>query len=539
MRSLCERRTWNDAWTKRRSPSNSRSGGPRALILAAIVAFVALVAGSLLAEAAGAQVYWTSNLPGTVGRANLDGSSPESSFISGGSNPEGIVVSGEHIYWANQNTGTIGRANLNGASVNQDFITGGSGVDGVAVDNEHIYWSNGGFGTIGRANLDGTDVEQDFIDSVGPSGIAVEDGYVYWANGTFNQQPVIGRAKVDGTDIDQTFITTPATALSIAADDAHVYWGTEANVIGRANLDGTGIEQSFISGLQNAPGGLTVYAGRIYWANGSIARANVDGTGVETSFIVGANAFGVAVGPDVISPSRPTATITNPSSGGNYTKGQAVPTSFSCAEGAGGPGIESCVDSNGASAGTGELDTSTAGAHTYTVTATSEDGETAEAHITYTVGAPCSGDSGTIKLSPGLTNTPAVQTMKIKGTLTGCSGEPFTEAHYTATLTTSSSVSCSTLTAPSETGTGSAKFAWVPKAKPATATGPLTIPLTEASGATLSGEITSGAYAPLKLRGTTTESFAGGATCGQPNGKKAAKAVKVGTFSGGSAEFEA
>ena len=60
-------------------------------------------------------------------------------------------------------------------------------------------------------------------------------------------------------------------------------------------------------------------------------------------------------------------------------------------------------------------------------------------------GFECTGNSGTVTLSPGLTDTAAVQTMRIKGTLTGCAGDPFTEARYTATLKTAGPVSCSVL----------------------------------------------------------------------------------------------
>jgi hypothetical protein len=82
----------------------------------------------------------------------------------------------------------------------------------------------------------------------------------------------------------------------------------------------------------------------------------------------------------------PTAEITAPASGKTYAVGELVKTKFSCAEGVGGPGLASCTDSNGGSGTKGTLDTAATGIYTYTVTATSENGQTGTAQITYAVG---------------------------------------------------------------------------------------------------------------------------------------------------------
>jgi hypothetical protein len=199
----------------------------------------------------------------------------------------------------------------------------------------------------------------------------------------------------------------------------------------------------------------------------------------------------------------------------------------------GGGGGSAEFDGGGGGAGSSFIDTAEGSGSV----AVNEGEPQEEVVITYTAPkAMCITNSGTITLSPGLTGTAVYQGVKVKGTLTGCTGEAFTEAKYTATLTTSSKVSCSSLSGPGAATFGSVKYVWTPKTK--ATTGTLGLPLTEAAGVALSSELESGPYSPLTLSGTASESYTNAAICGVPQGKHGViKAVTKGTFSGSAVGF--
>src|SRR5918911_204635 len=134
-----------------------------------------VLATFVLAAPADAFVYWANSGTNSIGRANLDGTGADQSFITGANAPVGVAVDGAHIYWTTP-AAVVGRANLDGTGVDHSFIATASGAPlGVAVDGAHVYWTNFTTGTIGRANLDGTGVDQSFITGASrPGGVAVD-----------------------------------------------------------------------------------------------------------------------------------------------------------------------------------------------------------------------------------------------------------------------------------------------------------------------------------------------------------------------------
>jgi hypothetical protein len=132
----------------------------------------------------------------------------------------------------------VGRANLDGSDVQRSFLTPPGGfLTGIAADNAHLYWSQAclvlgscGSGTISRATLDGSGVQRDFITAVLPARLAVDADHIYWtkSDGGFLQKTTadtIGRANLDGSAIRQDFITMGSVNLKgVAVNGTHVYW---------------------------------------------------------------------------------------------------------------------------------------------------------------------------------------------------------------------------------------------------------------------------------------------------------------------------
>ena len=208
----------------------------------------------------GGYIYWANPTSQTIGRADLDGTDVDPTFITVAGYPSAVAVNGTHIYWTDADTADlleqtpnsddIGRANLDGTDVDQTFITGANNPLGIAVRGGHIYWSNAtSSGGIGRANLGGTHVNQNFIKKAGyPQGIAVAGAYIYWSKPA-GSVGLIRRANLHGRDVKNDFITgTDDDITGVAVKGNYIYWAT-SDAIGRATLNGRKVDQSFMNGV--------------------------------------------------------------------------------------------------------------------------------------------------------------------------------------------------------------------------------------------------------------------------------------------------
>jgi Low-density lipoprotein receptor repeat class B len=285
----------------------ARRGNPIWVLLLVAVPTLLCWWSLAFASQALAYVYWANNSTGTIGRANLDGSGVNQSFIAGAGGPIAVAVDGAHIYWVNNRSNTIGRANLDGSGVNQSFITASLPI-GLAVDGSYIYWTNTSTNYIGRANLNGSGVNQRFIYTGAPSNlqaIAVNATGIFWIA---KEDLEIGRANLDGSGVIENWIRGGfCNPYGLAADSTHLYWADQyyadycslsgQGAIASANTV-VGIPPRKLLLLTSKPVRLAVDGAHLYWSNGagSIGRANLDGSGVNPTFVTGTSgSAGVAV----------------------------------------------------------------------------------------------------------------------------------------------------------------------------------------------------------------------------------------------------
>lgn len=194
----------------------------------------AFTATALAVDSTHGFIYYTNARTGTIGRAPLSGGTAglNNALVETLGAPTGVAVDSANgaLYWTLNpaaGQGVIGRANLDGTSPNRTFLRGLFGAEGLTLDSQYIYWVNGP-NQIGRVNLDGSNLNPGFIlgarvgiSSSSPAGtsvgMAVDASYVYWVD---NYDETIGRAPVGGgsTGLNNYFIRSFGNPTGLAVD---------------------------------------------------------------------------------------------------------------------------------------------------------------------------------------------------------------------------------------------------------------------------------------------------------------------------------
>ena len=132
--------------------------------------------------------------------------------------------------------------------------------------------------------------------------------------------------------------------------------------------------------------------------SGGCTGTVTDGTAIDAS-TTGSHSFSVTatsidglsttktVNYSVVAPGPPSVSIATPADGATYVRGQVVNASFSCHDDPSGPGLPSLGGCLGTVANGAPIDTWTLGAHSFTVMATSSDGQSTPKTVTYAVQA--------------------------------------------------------------------------------------------------------------------------------------------------------
>ena len=234
-------------------------------------------AAEIALDIEGGKMYWAAfnfTSPGTVERANLDGTDRE--VLVDDVNAFGVALdhAAQKLYWTEftffgNSPGALFRSNLDGSSI--EFLLEGRKPRSITLDvaSGKMYWTSNptqgesGPGKIKRANLDGGGEEDVVVLPLGFGGIALDldAGKMYWTH-----QRQIRRANLDGSEIEELIEFEGLVSVAgIAVDSGagKMYWtfydfGVGPSKIQRANLDGSGIEDLVTEGI-GQPVGIALY----------------------------------------------------------------------------------------------------------------------------------------------------------------------------------------------------------------------------------------------------------------------------------------
>jgi DNA-binding beta-propeller fold protein YncE len=196
---------------------------------------------------------------GKIWRMNPDGTGADA-IVTGILDPYGVAIDHDNnkIYWADD-AEHISRANLDGSSLETGFITITEAyMRSVAVDekNDKLYFYEDWFENLYRANLDGSNPTI-IVSGVYGYGICVdtENSKIYFDD---QNDMTLKMANLDGTGVvDIADITDRVYGIAVDTDKNKLYWTDRGmGEIYEANLNGTG-KVAIATGLAS-PRGITL-----------------------------------------------------------------------------------------------------------------------------------------------------------------------------------------------------------------------------------------------------------------------------------------
>lgn len=212
---------------------------------------VAIASGSLSGTA-----YIANLNNSTIGKYTTSGDTIDASFITGLSQPFGIVVVGNNLFETN-GTGTVGEYNaVTGAAENTSFISGLRNPFSIAAYGNDLFVVNFSLGTIGEYDATtGAAINTSLVSGVAePFGIAVsgEDLFVVSLSGG-----TIGvYNSITGATINAAIISGLSAPSGVVVSNENLFVCNAGDgTIGEYNaLTGAAINANFVTGLANPDG---------------------------------------------------------------------------------------------------------------------------------------------------------------------------------------------------------------------------------------------------------------------------------------------
>ena len=328
--------------------------------------------------------------------------------IAVGSAPFGVAITpdGKTVYVANFNADSVTPIDTSTNTAGPPIAVG-SAPFGVAItpDGKTVYVTNFNSGSVTPIDTSTNTAGPPIAVGSGPVAVAITpDGKTaYVANdGSGSVTPIdtatntVGTAIPVGSGADSLAVTPdqgPVAAFSATVAPAGQASSFDATA--SSDPDGTVASYHWAFGDDSSQTTTSATTTHTYVTPNTytVTLTVTDNVGCSTAFVFTGQTASCNSGARAqtlrqltIPPlSPPSVRISSPASGARYSHGQVVRAGYACQDGAGGPGIASCT---GPVPSGRPIDTTTVGRHTFTVTATSKDGQTATSSITYTVQAP-------------------------------------------------------------------------------------------------------------------------------------------------------